>query len=81
MITFPELSMQRTDERQRDGCPVFGVRSKAIPIGLGLLLVIFAVVPLLTPGIPAPPLPVIAILMVSGAAFVWMGVLKVTSSL
>jgi len=65
--------MQRTDERPSDGCPVFGVRSKAVPIGLGLLLVIFAVVPLLTPGIPVPPLPVIAILIVCGVVFIWMG--------
>ncbi|HUU76513.1 MAG TPA: hypothetical protein VMW63_10590 [Methanoregulaceae archaeon] len=57
-------------------CPVFGVESGIPPIGLGILLLLFAIVPFFIHGIPAPPLPVIAILIMSGAVFIWMGIYR-----
>ena len=53
-------------------CPVFGVRSGALPIGIGILLILFAVIPYII-GIQAVPLPVIIVFIAAGIFFMWMG--------
>jgi hypothetical protein len=53
-------------------CPVFGVRSGALPIGIGIVLILFAVIPYII-GIQAAPLPVIIVFIAAGIFFMWMG--------
>ncbi len=61
----------------REGsCPVFGVRSGIAPIGLGLLLILFAVVTLLMHGISEVYLPAAVIFTGFGLFLVWMGIAR-----
>ena len=53
-------------------CPVFGVRSGVLPIGLGILLILFVLIPTFI-GIPGVPLPVIIVFIAAGIFFIWMG--------
>jgi len=56
-------------------CPVFGVRSGALPIGIGILLILFAAIPYII-GIQAVPLPVIIVFLGAGILFIWMGLAR-----
>jgi len=56
-------------------CPVFGVRSGVIPIGIGILVILFALAPYLI-GIQALPLPVIIVFLGAGILFIWMGLVR-----
>ena len=65
-----------TEQKATDPCcPVFGVKSGVPPIGIGLLLILFAVVPSLI-GIPGVPIPVIILFIAAGFFFIWMGLAR-----
>jgi hypothetical protein len=66
-----------TDEEKRPVCcPVFGVESGGPVIGLGILLILFAIIP----GVILPagmmPVPVMAILIGFGFFLIWAGLTK-----
>lgn len=68
--------MQEENEQNPKVCPVFGVKSGAPPVGLGVLLILFAVVPMVAGIQPALPIPVTAILVLAGIVFIWMGIAR-----
>jgi hypothetical protein len=61
-----------TDERGSDNCPVFGVRSGGPIIGLGVLLILFGIIPLIIGSIPLP-VPVALVFVGFGIFLIWAG--------
>lgn len=57
-------------------CSVFGVKSGVPPIGLGVLLILFAAIPIVVGIQPSLPIPVTAILVLAGIVFIWMGIAR-----
>ncbi|MBP1929358.1 hypothetical protein J2741_001905 [Methanolinea mesophila] len=53
-------------------CPLFGVKSGVPPIGIGILLILFAVIPVAI-GMPGLPFPVTIVFVAAGIFFIWMG--------
>lgn len=58
---------------QKDSCPIFGVQSSIPVIGLGILLILFALIPLVMPGMAPVPFPVGLIIIGFGLFLVWLG--------
>lgn len=56
-------------------CPLFGVKSGVPPIGIGILLILFAVIPVAI-GIPGVPFPVIIVFVAAGIFFIWIGLTR-----
>lgn len=68
--------MSENDGERTGCCPVFGVESGIPLIGLGVLMMIFGIVPHLFSS-PAPfPLPVTGVFIGFGAFLIWAGVSK-----
>lgn len=61
---------------KKDACPLFGVRSGAPVIGLGLLIILFAIVPLVMPGMVPLPVPIGIIFVGFGLFLIWLGVTR-----
>lgn len=57
------------------GCPVFGVRSGGPIIGLGILLILFGLIPLGIDNIPFP-VPIAMIFIGFGVFLIWVGLTK-----
>jgi len=57
-------------------CPVFPVKNGAPIIGTGILLILFALVPLLIPGMPPVPLPALVLFIGAGLFLIWIGFTK-----
>jgi len=68
--------MIEPDDQQCDrGCPVFGVKSGGPIIGLGILLILFPIIPYLI--LPGSLPPMIAILFAGfGIFLIWAGIAK-----
>ncbi|KUG20525.1 hypothetical protein ASZ90_009748 [hydrocarbon metagenome] len=60
----------------REPCAIFPVQSGVPPIGIGVLLIIFAIAPLIVAGMPALPAPVLLIFLGAGIFFIWIGLTK-----
>ncbi|NYT16908.1 MAG: hypothetical protein GKC06_02745 [Methanomicrobiales archaeon] len=56
-------------------CPVFGVRSGGPIIGLGILLILFGLIPLVI-GAVSLPIPVIVVFIGFGVFLIWTGLTK-----
>jgi hypothetical protein len=56
-----------------NSCPLFGVESGFPVIGLGVLMILFALVPLIMPGLLPLPLPIDLIFIGFGIFLVWVG--------
>jgi hypothetical protein len=65
-------SMEKDEEYDTSSCPVFGVRSGGPLIGLGILIILFGVIPFLVDQIP---LPVVGTLIFIGFGIflIWVG--------
>lgn len=57
------------------GCPVFGVESGGPVIGLGLLLILFGLVPLVA-GMASMPVPLVILFMGFGLFLIWKGITR-----
>jgi hypothetical protein len=55
-----------------DRCPVFGVKSGGPIIGLGVLLILFGIIPLIIGSIPLP-VPVALVFAGFGIFLIWAG--------
>jgi hypothetical protein len=62
----------RDDER---ACPVFGVESGGPLIGLGVLLILFAILPFFIARMPVP-IPAVLLFTGFGIVLIWAGVTK-----
>lgn len=67
--------MSEKEDSCSDTCPVFGVRSGGPIIGLGILMILFGLVPLGIGEIPLP-VPVIGIFIGFGVFLIWAGLTK-----
>jgi hypothetical protein len=56
-------------------CPVFGVESGAPLIGLGILLILFGVVPFFITKLPFP-VPIAILLVLFGLFLIWAGLTR-----
>lgn len=64
-----------TDEEQRPACcPVFGVESGVPVIGLGFLVILFGIIPVLILPAGMMPVPVSALLVGFGIFLIWIGI-------
>lgn len=70
----PERRMSPPSERSRSHCPVFGVASGAPIIGLGILIIIFGEVLLLTGHSPDVTLPPALLFIGFGAVLIVLGI-------
>jgi hypothetical protein len=67
--------MEPDDQQYEKSCPVFGVKSGGPIIGLGFLLILFAIIPYLI--IPGSMPALIAILFAGfGIFLIWAGIAK-----
>jgi hypothetical protein len=57
-------------------CPIFPVKSGIPIIGTGILLILFALVPMLIPGMTPLPLPALAVFIGAGLFLIWLGLTK-----
>lgn len=78
MIRAPTVKESRTsmtDEEQRPACcPVFGVESGVPVIGLGILIILFAITPVLILPAGVMPVPVSALMVGFGIFLIWIGI-------
>jgi hypothetical protein len=56
-----------------DSCALFGVQSGVPIIGLGFLMILFVLVPLIIPGLLPLPLPIEMIFIGFGIFLIWLG--------
>jgi hypothetical protein len=56
-----------------DSCVLFGVQSGIPPIGLGVLMILFAFVPLVMPGLLPLPFPIELVFIGFGIFLIWLG--------
>ena len=63
----------RRCDMKRDSCALFGVKSGILIIGLGVLMILFALVPLFMPGLLPLPLPIELIFIGFGIFLMWLG--------
>jgi hypothetical protein len=56
-------------------CPVFGVESGGAVIGLGILLILFVIVPLVA-GRVSIPLPLVLLFTGFGLFLIWIGITR-----
>jgi len=68
-------SMDEGKEFDSSGCPVFGVRSGGPVIGLGILMILFGLVPMGIDNISFP-LPIALIFIGFGLFLIWAGLTK-----
>ena len=68
-------SMDEGKEFDSSGCPVFGVRSGGPVIGLGILLILFGLIPMGIDNISFP-LPIALIFIGFGLFLIWAGLTK-----
>jgi hypothetical protein len=67
--------MSMTDEEQRPACcPVFGVESGVPVIGLGFLVILFGIIPVLILPAGMMPVPVSALMVGFGIFLIWIGI-------
>ncbi len=59
-----------------DRCPIFPVRSGVPLIGLGILMLLFAIVPAMMPGMVPLPLPVAVLFIGAGFGMIWLGLTR-----
>lgn len=72
-----ERSNRMTDEERNPACcPLFGVESGVPIIGLGILLILFGIVPLLFLPAGTLPLPISAVFTGFGIFLIWAGLKK-----
>lgn len=65
-----------TEKEKEPCCPVFGVESGVPMVGLGILLILFSIIPfLILPG-GIMPVPVTAVLVGFGIFLIWAGLTK-----
>ncbi|NTV00238.1 MAG: hypothetical protein HGA55_03835 [Methanoregulaceae archaeon] len=60
------------DEVRAEGCPVFGVESGGPLLGLGILLILFGIIPLAIGSMPVP-VPVLFVFIGFGIFLIWAG--------
>jgi len=65
--------MDDEKEHSTSRCPVFGVKSGGPVIGLGILVILFGLIPFLAIKIPLP-LPVALIFIAFGLFLIWAGI-------
>jgi hypothetical protein len=56
-----------------DSCALFGVQSGIPLIGLGVLMILFALVPLVMPGLLPLPFPIELVFIGFGIFLIWLG--------
>ena len=61
-----------TDESDSERCPVFGVKGGGPIIGLGVLIMLFGIIPLFIKGMQLP-VPVALVFFGFGVFLVWAG--------
>jgi hypothetical protein len=80
MIRTPTVEQSRTsmthEEKKPACCPVFGVGSGVPIIGLGVLLILFGIIPFLILSAGTMPVPVSAIFIGFGIFLIWAGLTK-----
>jgi len=64
--------MADDNKPESDRCPVFGVRSGGPVIGLGILILLFGIIPLFIKGMQLP-VPVALVFIGFGVFLVWAG--------
>jgi hypothetical protein len=67
--------MEKQESHEGCCCPAFGVESGVPLIGLGILLILFGIVPLFILRVPFPA-PIAIVLAVFGLFLIWAGVWK-----
>ena len=67
--------MDLDSEGDHASCPVFGVRSGAPIIGLGILIILLGIVPFSIGQIPLP-VPILLIFIGFGLFLIWAGLTK-----
>jgi len=60
------------NECDADRCPIFGVRNGGPIIGLGILLILFGIIPIIIGSIPLP-VPVALLFIGFGGFLIWVG--------
>lgn len=69
--------MGMTDEEKKPACcPVFGVESGVPIIGLGILIILFGIVPFLILPAGTIPFPVLVVFLGFGIFLMWAGLSK-----
>jgi hypothetical protein len=63
------------DEVRDNGCPVFGVESGGPLLGLGILLILFGIIPLAIRNMPVP-VPVPFVFIGFGIFLIWAGLTR-----
>jgi len=61
------------DNDTDEGCPIFGVQSGGPVIGLGLLMILFGLVPLVA-GLASMPVGLVMLFFGFGLFLIWVGV-------
>jgi len=67
--------MNEKKESDNPNCPVFGVSSGGPIIGLGILMILFGIIPYLAARIPVP-VSVVPVFIGFGAFLIWAGITK-----
>lgn len=75
ILAVKECSVNDRDVSGSTTCPVFGVRSGGPIIGLGILLILFGLIPLVI-GAVSLPIPVIVVFIGFGVFLIWTGLTK-----
>jgi len=66
--------MQGEDPNNERCCPVFGVRSGGPIIGLGVLIILFGLIPLLFLQNTLLPVPIVILFIGFGIFLIWAGI-------
>lgn len=61
---------------QKESCGIFGVESGIPIIGLGIIIILFGVLPLVIHGFPPLPIPITVIFIGFGLFLIWLGLAK-----
>jgi hypothetical protein len=65
---------EEDNSNRGDSCPISGIRSGIPVIGIGIFLILIAVLPLCINGIPPVPLPAMVIFSAAGIFIIWIGI-------
>ena len=75
ILAVKELSMNERTVPGSATCPVFGVRSGGPIIGLGILMILFGLIPLGIGDVPLP-VPISLVFIGFGVFLIWAGLTK-----
>ncbi len=67
--------MESEDDLHASSCPLFGVESGAPIIGLGILIILFGLIPVVFLQIPVP-IPILLIFITFGVFLIWAGLTR-----